>query len=155
MNLALAASADPNADHSALLQSLQAVVSALLDLVVLPWRNEACAAKLRALEREVRALRSLLKSGVGQGTAAQRKLWWQTVLRIRTLQAGFLDCIYADGTHGMSRTLLGLLDLDHRLAGVLDALAAWEQQIAAGTEPAADPGAYFTNVLEIAKENNS
>lgn len=146
---ALAAGADPQANHSELERSLRQVISGVLDLVVLPWSNQACADRLEQLERELRALKSLLTTGVGQDTPARRKIWWDTVGRIRTLQAEFLDCIYGDDSHGMSRTFLGLIEIDSRFALVLDALREWECRIGTPT----DPRGYLENVLDIIKED--
>ncbi len=146
---ALAAGADPQGNHSELERSLQHVISGVLDLVVLPWTNQACADRLKQLERELRALKSLLATGVGQDTPARRKIWWDTVGRIRTLQAEFLDCIYGDDSHGMSRTFLGLIEIDSRFVQVLDTLREWERETGAPT----DPRDYLKNMLDTIKED--
>lgn len=152
VNMALTAGADPAANHTQILDALQRIAEALLDKVVLAWKNTTCADRLRKLEKEVRALKALLKSGVGQVTPAQRRVWWQTIMRIRILQGEFLDCVYGDATHGISTVFLGLIDLDTRFADMLDALAEWERRIEEGTEGTVDSALYLRNMLSAAKE---
>jgi len=75
------------------------------------------------------------------------------VVQIRLLQAEFLDTAFGDKNHGISEVVLGLVDLDASLAGVLDKLSEWERRQNAKTESGPDMALYLRNALDAAKEN--
>jgi hypothetical protein len=130
------------------IEALRTLISQMLDLVIKEWRNQECVEILRKIERELRELKSLLDLDM-----TDPKSLWLTVGRIRKYQAEFLDTVFEDKNHGISEVILGLIDLDSRLAGVLDKLSEWEREQNAKTETGPDMALYLKNILDVAKED--
>ncbi len=130
------------------IDALSALISQVEGLLAREWINPECVDILRKLEEKLKQLKSFLEIGV-----AGNKEVWELAGDIRKYQAELLDTAYGDKDHGMSEVVLGLIDLDSRLAGVLDKLTEWQHQQDAKTESGPDTALYLKNILDIAKEN--
>jgi hypothetical protein len=132
----------------AIIEGLRSLISQFLGLVIKEWSNQEAQELLRKIEKALRELKSFLDLGT-----TDFKTLWAILGDIRRYQAEFLDTAFDDKNHGISEVFLGLIDLDARLAGVLDKLSEWEREQNAGTESGPDMALYLKNILDIAKEN--